>query len=135
MKIDINNMVNDLGHAALNGFNFSENIRKSDKEPQYDVYINEINENVQLEVIVETLWGRGMLLENNPKTVIKLHIVIGEQKLGYAKELRIKYEDFHSKNLTKIPEFKTFFETFKENIRLFNGDVLKINPKGENEKI
>jgi hypothetical protein len=61
-----------------------------------------------------------MLLENNPKTVIKLHIVIGEQKLGYAKELRIKYEDFHSKNLTKIPEFKTFFETFKENIRLFN---------------
>lgn len=123
MTIDLNNIVNDLWHSALNNFKFLENRSHNNKKPQHDVYINKINDSVNIEAIVITPWLAWKLFDSELKTVIKLHIVIHSQKLKYTKELRIKYNSSHNKNLTKIAEFKIFFDNFKENIRLFNWDV------------
>lgn len=134
MKIDGNKTINDLWHVGLNNFIFLENTSKSNKEPQRYLYINKVNENAYIEAIVTTPWLFSKLFDSELETIIKLDIVIDSQKFRYSKEFKIKYESSHTNDIKKIDWFREFFNTFKENIRLFNWDVLEIAPKWENKK-
>ncbi len=136
MKIDGNKTINDLWHVAFNNFKFLENLSAhNNKKLQHYLYINKVNENAHIEAIVTTPWLFSKIFDSELETSIKLSIVIDSQKFWYSKEFRIKYESLHTNDIKKIDWFREFFNTFKENIRLFNWDVLEITPKWENEKM
>lgn len=124
MITDINKIINDLWHASINNFEFSENNSKNwEKCDRAYIYKNEINKSTYIIAKINIPWVASRLFDELSETVISINIVINNQTINYTNVYRKKYETGDDQNFFNHKLFRKYFKKFLNNIRLFNWEA------------
>ena len=111
--------INDLSNTSVNNFTFVEDRTEWKNTDIIDIYTNKVNDYIYIEAIVISPWRASILMDEIPKIVVYLHIIINKQVIKYSKTF---IEVYWSTNIIFKDRkwFKKHFNDFKKNISLSN---------------